>query len=105
MGAHEVLKALWAPLFNRKDTNMPITFNKTQTKAPTNLSADTAPLENVSAIVKSSVGLKFSNGYEFNIIFQNKKMIVSATIEGKEAFYLDDIPQEFIDSLKSLLDK
>lgn len=100
MSAHEVLKALWALLFNRKDTNMSIILpNKTMPKIPSN-----SPIsENVTATVKSSVGLKFSNGYEFNIVFENKKMIISATIEGKEAFYLDDIPEEFIEYLRGML--
>ena len=104
MSAHEVLKALWALLFNKKDTNMSINLtNKAMPKiltAPVSIPVDTS---SVSAIVKSSVGLKFSNGYEFNISFENKKMIISATVNGKEAFYLDDIPEEFIEYLRGML--
>lgn len=55
------------------------------------------------AVIKKSIGLKFSNGYEFTIFYENGKMIISATINGQEAFYLDEIPEEFIDSLRRML--
>jgi hypothetical protein len=61
---------------------------------------ETTPL---LATITQSIGLKFSNGYEFKISYENKKMIVSASMNGQEAFYLDEIPEEFIEGLRRVL--
>lgn len=61
------------------------------------------PPPSLLATITQSIGLKFSNGYRFTISLENGKMIFSATMNGQEAFYLDEIPQEFIDSLRRML--
>ncbi len=55
------------------------------------------------ATIKQMVGLKFSNGYEFTVSYENGKMIIAATMNGQEAFYLDEIPEEFVENLKRML--
>lgn len=105
---HKALKTLWTSFLKifKKDADMSLSTSRIVSKIPTSTNTE-IPSQNspVTAIVKSSVGLKFSNGYEFNITFENRKMIISATMEGKEAFYLDEIPQEFIESLRGMLNK
>lgn len=55
------------------------------------------------AKITQSVGLKFSNGYEFKISYENGKMEISANVNGQEAFFLDEIPEEFINSLRRMI--
>lgn len=82
------------------------TFNGHTTEAVKQIKKEepAQPTSPLLATIKRSVGLKFSNGYEFNIFYENGKMIISANLNGKEAFYLDEIPEEFIDSLRRMLE-
>ena len=57
----------------------------------------------VVAKIRQSVGLQFSNGYEFQISYDGEKMLITAEIGGKEAFFLDEIPAEFVTALKRML--
>ena len=57
----------------------------------------------LSVVVKQSVGLQFKNGYEFTITKEGDKMIISACTNGQETFYLDEIPEQFIESLRRML--
>jgi len=52
---------------------------------------------------KKAISLQFSKGCEFSVSLENKKLVISATVNGQEAFYLDDIPEDFINALKKLL--
>lgn len=61
------------------------------------------PSSPLLATIRKSVALRFSNGYEFSIGYENGKLIISATLNGKEAFYLDEIPEEFVESLRRML--
>lgn len=59
--------------------------------------------EPLSATITQSVGLKFNNGYEFHISIESGKMTIRAVMQGQEAFFLDEIPPEFVAGLKRIL--
>lgn len=73
---------------------------KKENPPPQTQEIQTAPL---LATIRKSVSLRFSNGYEFCIGYENGKLIISATLNGNEAFYLDEIPEEFVESLRRML--
>lgn len=56
-----------------------------------------------STVITQSVGLKFSTGYEFQISVESGKMTIRAVMQGQEAFFLDEIPPEFVAGLKRIL--
>ena len=64
-----------------------------------------APVQDLkpSVVVESSVTLRFSNGYKFRVSVEDSKMVMKADLNGQEAFFLDEIPPEFIRSLKNML--
>ena len=37
------------------------------------------------------------------LCLRKREDIISATMNGQEAFYLDEIPEEFVDNLKRML--
>ncbi len=81
---------------------MAVTFSgKKQDPLPVKKEENAA---NLLANIQKSVCLKFSNGYEFKISVEKNKMIISANLNGQESFYLDEIPEEFINSLRRILE-
>lgn len=89
-------------LIKKEDSSMAISFTgKKETKKTEETSVqNNTPL---LATIKQMVGLKFSNGYEFTVTYENGKMIIAATMNGQEAFYLDEIPEEFVENLRRML--
>lgn len=82
--------------------NMSISFS-TKKKPEEKKQEDVSTQTPLLATIKQMVGLKFSNGYEFTVSYENGKMIIAATMNGQEAFYLDEIPEEFVENLKRML--
>jgi len=82
---------------------MSISFSTKKKPEDKKQEENTIPATPMLATIKQMIGLKFSNGYEFTVTYENGKMIIAATMNGQEAFYLDEIPEEFVDNLKRML--
>ena len=54
--------------------------------------------------IKKEISLLFKTGYKFTVRVEDKKLSMVAYFGEKEAFFLDDIPDDFKKSLREILD-
>ena len=53
--------------------------------------------------ISKTITLKFPSGYSFTITIENRKMTVESKLRDRQAFLLDEIPEEFVRDLKNML--